>query len=236
MISIIIPTYNEEKYLSLLLKSIRKQGVKDYEIIVSDNNSTDRTRKIAKKYGCEIASGGLPARGRNQGAKIAKGDTLLFLDADLVLPIDFIKKSILEFNKRKLDIASYKIVPKKGNKIVKRGFDVLYNWPAFLSQGFLPHGAMGIMIKRKIFDKIGGFDEKIKIAEDHYFVRQAAEVGKFGIISSTKIFTSLRRFKKDGYTKTLSKYLAASIYMLSGKPIKSGISYKFGHYLRKKKN
>ena len=236
MISIIIPTYNEEKYLPVLLESIKKQGIKDLEIIVSDNKSTDRTIIIAEKYGCLITSGGLPAKGRNQGAKIAKGDILLFLDADVVLPIGFIKKSISEFNKRNLDVASYKILPKKGNKIVNGGFDVLYNWPAFLSQGFLPHGAMGIMVKKKIFDKIGGFNEKIKIAEDHYFVRQVAEVGKFGIISSTKLFISLRRFKKDGCTKTLSKYLATSIYMLSGKPVKRGISYNFGHYSNKKKN
>ncbi|MFH1509742.1 MAG: glycosyltransferase [Candidatus Nealsonbacteria bacterium] len=236
MISIIIPTYNEEKYLPALLESIENQEFKDLEIIVSDNKSTDKTVIIAEKYGCKITSGGLPAKGRNQGAKIAKGEIFLFLDADVVLPIEFIKKSILEFNRRNLDVASYKIVPKKGNKIAKGGLDILYNWPAFLSQGFLPYGAMGIIVKKKIFDKIGGFNEKIKIAEDHYFVRQVAEVGKFGIISSTKIFISLRRFKTDGYAKTLSKYLLASIYMLSGKPVKRGIKYDFGHYSNKKKN
>lgn len=234
MISIIIPTLNEEKYLPLLLKSIKDQEFEDLEIIVADNNSTDRTRKVAEKYGCKITSGGLPAKGRNKGAKIAKGDVLLFLDADVSLPMEFIKKSISEFNKRKLDAASYKIIPEKGSKIVKGGFDVLYNWPTFLSQGILPQGAMGIMVKKKIFDKVGGFDEKVKIAEDYYFVRQAAKVGKFGIISSTKLFTSLRRFEKDGYVRTLLKYLVANIYMLSGKPVKSGINYKFGHYMSAK--
>ena len=49
MISIVIPTLNEEKYLSKLLKSIKNQTFKDYEIIVSDNNSKDNTKKIAKK-------------------------------------------------------------------------------------------------------------------------------------------------------------------------------------------
>jgi len=231
MLSIIIPTLNEEKYLPLLLNSIKQQDFKDYEIIVADNNSKDKTREIAKKYGCGITSGGLPARGRNKGAKAAKGEVLLFLDADVVLPPGFLRKSTLEFNKRNLDIASYSILPKGGKEIIKRGFDVLYNWPISISQNFLPHGAMGILVKKEIFDKVGGFDEKIKIAEDHYFVRQGAELGKFGIISSTKIFTSLRRFEKDGYFKTLLKYFGSALYMLSGKPVKTDmIKYKFGHY------
>ena len=52
IISIIIPTYNEEEYLPVLLDSIKKQSYTDYEIIVADANSTDRTREIAEEYGC----------------------------------------------------------------------------------------------------------------------------------------------------------------------------------------
>ena len=251
MLSIIIPTLNEEKYLPLLLESIKRQELKEdkgdedksssppssrkrdlvYEIIVADNNSKDKTRQIAQKYNCRITSGGLPARGRNTGARVAKGEMLLFLDADIVLPPGFLRKSISELGRRNLDIASYSILPKSGKKIIKKGFDVLYNWPASISQNFLPHGAMGILVKKEIFDKIGGFDEKIKIAEDIYFVRRGAKLGKFGIISSTKIFTSLRRFEKDGYAKTLLKYFGTALYMLSGKPVKTDmIKYDFGHY------
>ena len=82
MLSIIIPTKNEEKYLPNLLRSIKKQTFKDYEIIVADNNSKDKTKKIAKRYGCKIVKGGLPGKARNQGAKFAEGDILLFLDSD----------------------------------------------------------------------------------------------------------------------------------------------------------
>ena len=60
-ISIIIPTLNEEDYLSLLLESIKQQNFKDYEIIVVDASSTDDTLKIAQNYGCSIVGGGLPA-------------------------------------------------------------------------------------------------------------------------------------------------------------------------------
>ena len=73
-ISIIIPTYNEEDYLPALLKSIQRQNFKDLEVIVADAHSTDKTLEIAKKYNCKIVPGGLPAVGRNNGAKIAQGE------------------------------------------------------------------------------------------------------------------------------------------------------------------
>ena len=74
ILSIIIPTYNEEEYLPVLLDSIKSQSFDDYEIIVADANSTDKTREIAESYGCIVVAGGLPAVGRNNGAKIAKGE------------------------------------------------------------------------------------------------------------------------------------------------------------------
>jgi glycosyltransferase involved in cell wall biosynthesis len=79
MLSIIIITKNEEKYLPKLLNSIKKQNYKNYEIIVSDAKSIDSTRKIAKKCNCKIINEGLPSIGRNNGAKYTKGDLLLFL-------------------------------------------------------------------------------------------------------------------------------------------------------------
>ena len=87
ILSIIIPTYNEEEYLPVLLDSIKKQNFEDYEVIIADANSTDKTREIASEYGCIITEGGMPAVGRNNGAKIAKGEYLLFLDSDLKLTI-----------------------------------------------------------------------------------------------------------------------------------------------------
>ena len=69
MLSIIIPTYNEEYLLPKLLESIKKQNFTDYEIIVADNNSKDNTVKIARKYKCRIVKGGLPGSGRNRGAE-----------------------------------------------------------------------------------------------------------------------------------------------------------------------
>ena len=71
---------NEEKYLPALLDSMKKQKYKNFEIIVSDNFSKDKTRSIAKSYGCRIVNGGSYSDGRNKGANAAKGKYLLFLD------------------------------------------------------------------------------------------------------------------------------------------------------------
>ena len=98
MISIIIPAYNEEKFLPKLLRSIRKQAYKNKEVIVADASSTDRTAEIAGEYGARVVEGGMPAVGRNNGAKKAKGDIFLFLDADVVLPdAYFLEATIKEF-------------------------------------------------------------------------------------------------------------------------------------------
>ena len=63
MLSIVIPALNEEKYLPLLLESIKRQSFFDYEIILADAGSKDKTIEIAKKYNCVIVGGGLPANG-----------------------------------------------------------------------------------------------------------------------------------------------------------------------------
>ncbi len=188
MLSIIIPTLNEEKYLPLLLESIKKQDFKDYEIIVADAGSRDNTVKIAREYGCRIVPGGLPAKGRNNGAKIASGDILFFLDADTILPNDnFLTDSLQEFDLRKLGIGSFCIEPYPPNKMAKFLLDVFYNRLIISLEKILPHSATGILAKKDIFDKINGYDESIKLSEDHDLARRAAKITKFGLLRSGKI-------------------------------------------------
>ena len=111
ILSIIIPTYNEEEYLPILLESIKKQSFTDYEIIIADANSTDKTREIAKEYGCIVIEGGLPAVGRNNGASIAQGEYLLFLDSDLELTDDYLRNVLYEFRMEHLGIAITQTLP-----------------------------------------------------------------------------------------------------------------------------
>jgi len=231
MISIIIPTFNEEKYLPSLIDSVKKQDYNDFEIIVADADSEDKTIEIAKNFGCQITNGGLPAKGRNEGAKIAKGNLLLFLDADTILPKDFFDKALKEFKERNLDIASFCLEPQAKNRFKKFLFDAFYNFPILIFEKFLAHGAQAILVKKEIFEKIGGFDEKIKFAEDHSFMRKAKKVGNFGILRKVRVFSSLRRFEREGFVKTYLKYFLAEIYMIFFGDIKKDIfKYKFGNF------
>lgn len=230
MLSIIIPALNEEEYLPRLLELISKQTFKDYEIIVADAGSKDKTIEIAKSFGCIITKGGLPAKGRNEGAKVAKGEIFLFLDADVIyLPNSFLEDLICQFKKRNLGVASFSIEPEKTtfDKFVYK----LYNFWTRILQKFCPFATNGILVKREIFERIKGFDEEIKLAEDHDFVKRAAKISKFGFIKTKPVLISPRRLETDGRFKTYLKYFLAGFYMLFFGPIKSDIfKYKFGHY------
>ncbi len=231
MISIIIPALNEENNLKRLLESIKKQGFFNYEIIVADAGSEDKTKEIALAYKCIVIKGGLPAKGRNEGAKIAKGETLFFLDADTLLQDNFLNNSISEFENRKLEIASFRLLPISNDKKAKIFLDLFYNIPIIILEKLLPHAATGIIIKKNIFEKVGGFDEDIKLSEDHYMARRAQKIAKFGLIRSAKLLISDRRFKKDGWLKTGIKYLFCELHMIFIGPVKSDIfKYKFNHY------
>lgn len=237
MLSIIIPSLNEEEYLPWLFSSIKKQKFSDYEIILADAGSKDKTLQIAKKYRCKIIPGGLPAKGRNEGAKVAKGEDLLFLDADTVLPENFFEKALKEFNERGLELASFCLIPLPKNKITSFLLNIFYNQPIVLLESALPHAATGILMKKEMFTKTGGFDEDVKLAEDHYLARRAIKVfkAKFGIIKSTEIFVSDRRFKTDGWISVAVRYFLCELHLIFIGPVRSDIfKYKFNHYNKDK--
>lgn len=104
-ISIVIPAYNEEKYIENCLKSLKNQEEKADEIIVVDNRSTDKTSQICKKYTVKIIfeeKKGM-AHARNKGFNSAKYEILARCDADTILPKDWIKRIKENFKKYKID-------------------------------------------------------------------------------------------------------------------------------------
>lgn len=223
MISIIIPTYNEEKYLPKLLECIKKQAYEDYEVIVADANSKDKTRQIAKKYGCRIAKGGLPSVGRNNGAKKAKGGILLFLDADAQFDEDFLKNAVSEFKERKLDVAGCYVHPLSNNLIDKIFFGIFNLWIS-ATQFFYPNASgSGIFCKKQLHKRVKGFDEKIRLSEDMDYAKRCGKYGRFGIIKSAKSYVATRRFEKEGRLKVGFKLLVSAIYRIFFGEIKSDI-------------
>ncbi len=232
MISIIIPTLNEEKYLPKLLQSIKEQDfVGDLEVIVADAGSKDRTKKIARKFGCQIVKGGLPAKARNEGAKIARGELLLFSDADVILPKDFLNKALNEFQERKLDGASFSIYPLEKGLAKKFLFNIFHNYLIRALVIILPLGSMVFLVKNSIHKKIKGFNEKIVFIEDSDYLKRLSKVGKYRIIKASSIFASARRFEENGWAKEYLKVFFGNVYMLFFGPIKKDIfKYKFNHY------
>ena len=232
MISIIIPTYNEERYLPKLLNCIKKQSYKDYEIIVADSNSKDRTRQIAKKFWCRIVNGGLPAAGRNNGAKATKGEILLFLDADVQFDKDFLKNAIEEMHKRNLDAAGLYIRP-LGNNVIDKIFFSIFNFWIFITQFFYPNASgSGIFCKKWLHKKVNGFDETIKLSEDMDYAKRCGKHGKFRIIKSTKSYVAMRRFEKEGRLKVGFKLFFSALYRILFGEIKSDV-FKYNLRYRK---
>lgn len=230
MISIIIPTFNEEDYLPQLLRSLRKQTFRDYEIIVSDNHSTDNTRTIALEMGATVVDGGLPACGRNNGARIAKADWLLFLDADVVLPPNFLKEAMAEIEEKGLSVTSCLVDPLSEKKIDKL-LHCIANLYLRVIKRFSPHApGFCIFIKKELHHSIGGFDEKIKLAEDHDYVSRAGKVSKFDLLRNVRVPVSVRRLNKDGRINVALKYVAVEVHLALLGPIYSNIfRYKFGY-------
>ena len=237
MISIIIPTLNEENYLPLLLKSLKNQTYKNFEVIVADAGSRDKTSWIAKKWGCRVIEGGMPAVGRNRGAQVAKGDILVFLDSDVVLPKEFLEVTLKEFKKKKLDIASSYVQVLSDKNIDALMYDIA-NLYLGVSQFFKPKAAGHfIMVKKKIHNQVGGFDETIKVAEDFDYIRRVSKIGKFRYLTSCRIPVSVRRLDKEGRMTMATKYTLIGIYFDLFGGVKSDVfRYRFGHYKEKKKS
>ena len=227
MISIIIPTFNEEKQLPKLLKCIKNQTYRHYEVIIADAKSKDKTKFIAKNFGCRIVQGGSPAVGRNNGAKAARAGLLVFLDADAMIGNDFLRRSLDEIKNDSLDAAGVKITPQT-NKTLDKIFLGFFNIWAVASQYFYPHAIGACIFSRKwLHDKIEGFDESIAIAEDMDYVKRCSKHGKFRILKNVKLQFSMRRYEHYGRLNVATKIIFGEIYRIFFGELKSDLfNYK----------
>lgn len=232
-VSIVVPTKNEESYLPLLLASLRGQTYQDFEIIVADANSTDKTREIALKAGAKVVDGGMPGPGRNRGAAVAQGEILFFFDADVILRHPcFLQDTILEFTARELDVATCALRVQDGT-LLDHAFHEAYNKYTYAVQPVLPH-AVGscIIAKRSVHEALKGFDETVVFAEDHDYARRADKAGyNTGILKSHKIAISPRRYRKEGMVRTAAKMVLSEASILVRGPFRSiPFTYEFGNF------
>lgn len=222
MISIIIPTLNEEKIIEETLKTL-KEFRGDYEIIISDGKSKDKTIEISKKYTDKIiiyndTKRQTIGKGRNDGAAIAQGEYLVFLDADvhIVNPTEFFEKAIkvFESNKNIVAITTYIKVFKEfettSDKII---------WWCLNSSYILFNNIIGLggasgefqMIKKDAFIKVGGFNEFLIGGEDHELFRRLAKIGKTHFVKNLTVYHTGRRGHKLGWPKFVGVLILASL-------------------------
>ena len=231
ILSIIIPTYNEEEYLPILLDSIKSQSFDDYEIIVADANSTDKTREVAESYGCTVVDGGLPAVGRNNGAKIAKGEYLLFLDSDLELTEDYLRNALYEFRMERLGIAITQMTP-MSNKIEDKIFHDFANYFMISVEKIKPHGAgcYGIIARKELHDRCNGFDEDLTFGEDTDYIERLAKIEPFKVLRNAKIGVSTRRLEEEGIETLIKQYGRSTVNDFLGKRTTAEeLDYNFNH-------
>jgi len=223
LVSVVIITKNEEKYLGKTLESVKNQTYRPIEIVVSDAASTDRTVKIAEKFGARVlVKKSTTAEGRNLGGNFAKGRLLLFMDADTSLQRRWIEHAVDDIENEDADMVLGRFVPFETNF---RARTVCWLWSDFLPNLVRLFGVnfhsmpSGYLIKREFFQKVKGFDEDILTGEDAEFADRVSKRGKVIRDKSCISRTSMRRFEKGGYSKWMMYWLVAGGSMiLFGKP------------------
>ena len=201
------------------------------EIIVADAGSKDDTRALAEAAGARVVQGGRPGPGRNAGARAATGDLFLFLDSDVLPGPDFIANALAEFERGGYGVATTLNEPlsdSASDQIIMEATNLYLQ----VVQHISPHApGYCIFCRRAIHEAIGGFDEKVKLAEDHDYVQRAAQLGEFGVLTHARIAVSMRRIEKEGLARLAFKYLWCEMYALAGKPIYSTpFEYEFGAF------
>ena len=181
MISVIVTTKNEEEVISNLLSSIKNQSHKNFEIILVDNNSADRTTQIAKTFDALVFDKG-PERSiqRNWGVEKAKGEDILILDADMVLTKDVLRDCLEETKKDKM--LGGLVIPE-----VSFGVGFWSRFKIFEREFYLGDETVEAprFFKKSVFNKFGGYDEKITGPEDWDLPLRMRKAGiKIGRIKS----------------------------------------------------
>jgi glycosyltransferase involved in cell wall biosynthesis len=212
-ISLIIPAYNEEKYIKNCLLSVEKYGKEIFEVIVVNNRSTDNTALIVRDFKnvrlINEEKKGLPFA-RNTGLSHASGDIVAFIDADTMIKAGWVEKIIKEFTKDE------KLVSLSGPylhydiSIFGRFMTLVYLlillWPGYLIMGYMV--TLGNFATRKeAIDKIGGFNNKILFhGDDTYIAKELHKIGKVKYFLSLRLPSSGRRLLGEGYLRTTYNY------------------------------
>jgi glycosyltransferase involved in cell wall biosynthesis len=204
--SLVIPSFNEEKYLPRLLDSVDRArasygpGAANIEVIVADNGSTDRTAEIASARGCRVArvEKRVIAASRNGGASIARGEILCFTDADgQIHPRTFDEIDAALLSGRVVGGAT-------GVTMERWSVGVAVTFALLVPFVWLTGFDTGVVFcRREDFETIGGYDERLRLAEDVKFLFELRRLGRkrgerLARVTSAKGVASTRKFDDHG--------------------------------------
>jgi glycosyltransferase involved in cell wall biosynthesis len=217
LISIIIPTYNSEQFITSCLGAINNQTYKQYEVIVVDQESIDNTAKIAKKFGAHVIKVpkpkfySPPSASRNIGAKYARGAYLYHLDSDMQMHVGLLREII--------DIFAENV--KVGALIVHeddetKGF--FSNCKSLERQCYRGNDSIDSarVVRKEVFEKVKGYDESISSGEDFDIHERYKKITKIMYCKQTVVhdltnLTFIKMIKKKySYGKTAGAYFRKS--------------------------
>ena len=213
-VSIIIPTLNEEKRLPRCLLSLFRQSFHDFEIIIVDSGSEDRTVEIAHKFGARVLFE--PQLGfavaKNFGASEAKGELLIFTDADSEHPKDWLARMVEHFQRDEHVVCVLgPIRPIERNLLHSVIFaittDIIPRITALF--GFYIGQAPNEAFRKSAFESAGGFDERLRMLEDNELPNRIKRLGRVVFDPSIWVRVSARRYEKEGYIQATRRFLEA---------------------------
>jgi len=213
--SIIVPTFNEERSIANTLGAIRRQLTQiDYELIVTDDGSTDRTCEIAERYADKVVrltgKKGTIGANRNRGARVAHGEYLVFVDADISIPRanDCFAAIAADFTDHpRLVGMTVKITFAPGEErvidAIMHGILARVFW--FMNSVLRTGAASGEFqaIRRDAFEKLQGYRESLPVGEDNELFWRLSRLGRTRIDLNLTAYTDSRRIKQLGWLRLL---------------------------------
>lgn len=215
-ISMVVPTWNEEDWLPRLLGDICRSPLVR-EVVVADNNSTDRTVEIAREYGCKVVEGGTPAIGRNVGATNSTGSILLFVDADTVVTSQVLSAIRMDLSKSDVVAVHFRVQAITENHLYRFCYWIMNSYFRVLSIAGLHQGIGNLIaVRRNAFNSIGGFNEEIMAAEDLDFIRRVGKAGKVKYEHKQSVLSSCRRLYAENAIAIVGKCVIWTLLRLMG--------------------
>lgn len=202
LVSVAIPAYNEVGYIDKTLRSLKAQTV-PCEIVVCDNNSTDKTAQVAKRYADKVVHE--PKRGIahsfNAACRAASGDLVAMTGADCEVPNDWIERFLPYFKDERI-IACYGPVHSTGRSY-RRTLKFFSYFDKVIVKLKISWGVSdaNLIIRKSVLEKVGYFDTRVQMLEDSMLMKKIRRYGKLKFLSDNIVNTSPRRLEKEGAKK-----------------------------------